>query len=442
MPELATRASILVDAARKSGLLAREGRATAATSTTITDTENLIHQNNNDLQHHEVYIQAGTGVDQDPRRTSGSTSGSSLITVATFDTTPDTTSDYLLFQPSVVFISRLLRDGVDGAMRRILPRFLVSKTNYEYVLQDLLWGFGSMQRWTSGTTSAPDGMTLDGNSSIARSSTIPNQLLFSAAVTSDGSNSGSLSRSVSQFGQYHDLTVSLYGWLFANTGSRVTLRVTDGISTNNSDALTTTSRWFEIGPGRDINIEALEIAEQPTELTASMRISSGGAVVANVTDMRLILGGHNLQRFELPSVNGYGSELTTFRWVNSVIVESNPGTWEFPKANEINPDFITFPDEEGTRYMNISKLDLTTMQNRRLLIRGEEGPALLTSNTGTTSVDSDFLSAYAAWYALRSLPNKSSDNKTRMDELERDWRELDRLIRDKPTAGSIAVEKR
>ena len=443
MPELATRTSIIIDAARKSGLLAREGKATAGASGTIADTEYLVHATDNDLKGYEVYVHTGTGIDQDPRRASASTSSSSLMTVTpNFDTTPDSTSEYLVFVPSPVFVSRLIKDGIDAAIRRIRKRFLLSKTNMEYVAQDLLWGYGSMQRWTSGTSSAPDGMTLAGaGAAMARSTTLPNQMVYSGQLTSGGSAAASLSRSVTQYAQYNEMTVSFYGWIRANTASRVTLQVTDGVSTKTSDALTATNTWYEVGPGKDINLDALTISANPTELTVSLNISAGGAVVAIASDLRLILGGRSLQRYELPSTNGYGSELTSFQWIHSILVEDYPGSWTWRKDYSISPRHFKVVDEEGTRFLYILRTDITGLANRRLLIMGQEGPALITSNAGTTSIDSEYLSTYSAWYALRSLPEKTVSQRENMLELRSEWESIDRLIRAKPKAGSIPVEK-
>jgi len=318
----------------------------------------------------------------------------------------------------------------------------LSKTNMEYVAQDLLWGYGSMQRWTAGTSAAPDGMTLAGSgAAMARSTTVPNQMVYAAQMTSGGSAACSLSRSITQYAQYNEMTVSFYGWIRSNTASRVTLQVTDGVTTKTSDALTATNTWYEVGPGKDINLDALTISANPTELTASLNISSGGAVVAIASDLRLILGGRNLQRYELPATNGYGSELTSFQWLNSILIEDYPGSWTWNKDYSISPKHIKVVDEEGTRFLYLLRTDLTTLANRRLLIIGQEGPALLTSNAGTTFIDSEYLSTYAAWYALRALPEKTASQRDTMAELRNEWESIDRLIRAKPKAGSIPVEK-
>ena len=154
-----------------------------------------------------------------------------------------------------MFVSRLIKDGIDAATRRIRKRFLLSKTNMEYVAQDLLWGYGSMQRWTSGTSAAPDGMTLAGSgAAMARSTTVPNQMAYAAQMTSGGSAACSLSRSITQYAQYNEMTVSFYGWIRSNTASRVTLQVTDGVTTKTSDALTATNTWYEVGPGRTLTL--------------------------------------------------------------------------------------------------------------------------------------------------------------------------------------------
>ena len=221
----------------------------------------------------------------------------------------------------------------------------------------------------------------------------------------------------------------------------MTLQVTDGVTTKTSDALTATNTWYEVGPGKDINLDALTISANPTELTASLNISSGGAVVAIASDLRLILGGRNLQRYELPATNGYGSELTSFQWLNSILIEDYPGSWTWSKEYSISPRHIKVVDEEGTRFLYLLRTDLTTLANRRLLIIGQEGPALLTSNAGTTFIDSEYLSTYAAWYALRALPEKTASQRDTMAELRNEWESIDRLIRAKPKAGSIPVEK-
>ena len=164
-------------------------------------------------------------------------------------------------------------------------------------------------------------------------------------------------------------------------------------------------------------------------------------MVAIASDLRLILQGKDFQRYELPATNGYGSELTSFQWINSIIYEETPGSWVFPRCNEVSPKHIRIEDEEGTRFLYILRSDMLRLSNHRLLIMGQEGPSLLTSNSGTTSVDSEYLSSYAAWYALRALPEKTAAQRDSMTELRDEWESIDRLIRAKPKAGSIPVEK-
>jgi hypothetical protein len=421
--------------------LAHSGTATAGAAGTLTDTNVLIHQTNDDLKDHELYIHTGTA-SGDLRRVSGSTAASSLVSVSpNFSATPDTTSQYLLFQPSPTFVTNLLLDGLDDALRRIRKRFLLSKTNEEYVVQDLLWGYGSMQRWTNGASSAPDGWALssNGSESVARSTLTPNRFAYSAAVTSDGTNAASLSRSIAQYGEYHDLSVSLYGWLRCNTASRATLRVTDGVTTNDSDALTTVDTWYEVGPGKDIDLDVLEIDGNPTELTVSLQISSGAQATAYVADLRLILAGRALDIYELPATNGYGAELTAFQWLQKVQYEDSIGSWNYPASNHFPNEYLRSINREGTRFLHIARRDLTALAGRRMLMVGQEGPPRFTANTSSTTVDAAYMGAYAAWYALRGLP-LNSERERRMQSLELEWRERDRLIRARPLGGSIPIE--
>ena len=237
------------------------------------------------------------------------------------------------------------------------------------------------------------------------------------------------------------MTVNLHGWIRSNTASRVTLSVTDGVTTKTSDALVPTNTWYEVGPGKDINLDSLTMSNNPKELTVSLNISSGGAVVAIASDLRLILHGKDFQRYELPATNGYGSELTSFQWINTVIYEETPGSWVFPRCNEVSPKHIRIEDEQGTRFLYILRSDTLGLSNHRLLIMGQGGPVFLTANTDTTPVDSEFLSSYAAWYAIRSLPERTAAQRETLAELRNEWETIDRSIRAKPKAGSIPVEK-
>jgi hypothetical protein len=439
MPELPSRANIIVDAARKTTLLAHEGTATAGASGTLTDTNRLIHPANNDLQGYELYIHTGTA-SGDSRRVSASTSAAQLLTVApNFSATPNTSSQYLLFVPSGRFIATLLLDGIDAAIRRLRGRKFTQKTVEEYVIQDLLWGYGGMQRWTSGASAAPDGWTLDAESSIARSTSVPNRMAYSAAITTDGSNIGSLSRSVAAFADYNELSVSLYGWVFSNTASRVTLRITDGVTTNNSDALTAANTWTRIGPGQDLELNALILDNKPTELTASVQVSAGGAVVATCNDLQLLLSGRTLSLLEMPTGNGYGPELTSFQYVHSVEHEDVRGSFNFP--HRIPNEHVRKVQRNAETYMSIDGYDLAGLAGRRLRMLGQISPTILTSNTSTTSIDSDYLSAYAAWYALRGLPSRSGLKEDALQRTEVEWRELDRQFRETPKGDSILFER-
>jgi hypothetical protein len=444
LAELPTRTELIIGAIRKTLLLEREGTATAATSTSIADTNSLVHATNNDLRGREVYIHTGTGLDQAVRIASASTAATSLVTVPTFAVTPSTDSQYLLIAPHQgISVIQLAKDGLDDAMRNIDQRYLLSKTNKEYVIQDLLWGYGGMQRWTAGTAAASDGFTLstNGTESVARSTKTPNQFAYSAEVTSDGTLAATYSRSVSQFGQYHGLTATVHGWFYSDTASRVTVTVTDGVTTKTTAAFTATATWYEFGSGKDINIDGLHISENPKELTVSFKISAGAAVVANVADMQLYLGGLNLQRYEIPTTNGYGAELTSYRWIHSILVEDYPGSWSWSKEKKIDKRHISIVDEEGTRFLYILRTDLNGLAGHRLLITGQEGPVLLTTGTQATPVRSNYLTAYAAWFVLSNLPSLTPKQEQKRADLEVEWQRADRLIRAKAHAGSVQVER-
>lgn len=437
--ESVTRVAIIEEAARRAGALWYWGTATAGAAGTLTDTNNLIFPNNDDLKGAEIYIHTGTGLGQS-RVISASTSGSNLVTVVpNWTTTPDTTSQYFVFRTPYRY--QTFVDGVDDAIRRVRHRKLFSKTNEEYVAQDLLWGYGAMERWTNGASSAPDGWTLDGNSSVARSTTVADRMTYSAQVTSDGTNLSTLSRQVALYPELAGQSVSVYGWFRADTASRVTVTVTDGTTTNTSDPLTTTGTWYEFGPGKDINLDSLSIGANPTDLTVSLNISAGAAVVAIFDNVRCILDSRSLELYELPAANGYGAELTSFMWLSEIRYEDGEGEWTYSHVARPGVDYRV-DDREGTRFLHIFDPFILSERNHRLLLRGQEAPARLTADTSTTTVSARYMASFVADFAMRSTQGAlhNEDDLRRNARLVDDWREEDRLIRDKPHANSIRVE--
>lgn len=437
--ESVTRVAIIEEAARRSSALWYTGTATAGASSTLTDTNSLIFPNNDDLKGAEIYIHTGTGLGQS-RVISASTSGSNLVTVVpNWAVTPDATSQYYIFRMPYQYQTFI--DGMDDAIRRVRHRKLFSKTNEEYVCQDLLWGYGAMERWTNGASSAGDGWTLDGNSSVAQSTTVADRMVYSAQVTSDGTNPSTLSRQVALFPELAGQSVSVYGWFRANTASRVTVTVTDGTTTNTSDPLTTTGTWYEFGPGKDINLDSLSIGANPTDLTVSLNISAGVAVIATFDNVRCILDSHPLEMYELPASNGYGSELTSFMWLSEVWFEDSPGSWNYSVKARPGVDYSVI-DREGTRYLWLRSPEVLSLRNHRMLLRGQEAPARLTADTSTTTVSARYMASFVADFAMRSTRGSlhDEDDLRRNARLVDDWHEEDRLIRDKPHANSIRVE--
>ena len=437
--ESVTRVAIIEEAARRAGVLVYSGTATAGTASTLADTNVLLHANNDDLKGMEVYIHTGTGLGQ-ARVISASTASTSLATVTpNWAVTPDNTSQYFVLRAPYRY--QTFVDGADDAIRRIRHRKLFSKTNEEYVAQDLLWGYGAMERWTNGASSAGDGWTLDGNSSVAQSTTIADRMVNSAQVTSDGTNLSTYSRSVGMFAELHDESVSGYGWIRADVTSRATITITDGVTTNTADALTVANTWYEFGPGKDINLDSLSIDSNPTELTISCNISAGDAVVGLFDNVRLILDSKPLEMYELPASNGYGNELTSFMWLSEVWFEDAPGSWNYSHRARPGVDYAVV-DREGTRFLWLRSPEVLSLRNHRLMLRGQEGPARLTADTSTTEVSARYMASFVADFAMRSTRGGLTNDEDirRNTRLVGDWQEEDRLIRDKPYSNSIRVE--
>jgi len=436
--ESVTRVAIIEEAARRAGVLVYSGTATAGTASTLADTNVLLHANNDDLKGMEVYIHTGTGLGQ-ARVISASTASTSLATVTpNWAVTPDNTSQYFVLRAPYRY--QTFVDGADDAIRRIRHRKLFSKTNEEYVAQDLLWGYGAMERWTNGAVLAPDGWTLNGGD-IARSTTVADRMVYSAQVTSDGTNAATLTRQVVMFPELHDASVSVYGWVRANTASRATITVTDGTTTETSAALTTADTWFEFGPGKDIQLNSLSMGANPTDLTVSLNISAGSTVIAVFDNVRCILDSHPLEIYELPAAAGYGSELTSFMWLSEVWFEDAPGSWNYSHRARPGVDYAVV-DREGTRFLWLRSPEVLSLRNHRLMLRGQEGPTRLTADTSTTEVSARYMASFVADFAMRSTRGGLTNDEDirRNTRLVGDWQEEDRLIRDKPYSNSIRVE--
>jgi hypothetical protein len=231
--ETITRREVLLLAIRMAGALEITGTADSGSTSTLVE-DILVHPNTNQLLGHNIYILNGTAQGDD-RIISAFTPGSDRVTVVpNFSGAIDTSSVYVILKRP--WRIQAFIDGINHATR--LGResgILVNKSNYELIGQDILMGQGNFVTWANGAAAAPDGWTVDGNSTIARRTENPKVYLpYSVRITTDGSNLGSLTMSITNFAAYRGQVVDLRGFLRTNTASRLTIDVTDGVTTQTS----------------------------------------------------------------------------------------------------------------------------------------------------------------------------------------------------------------
>jgi len=459
--ETITRGAALVQAARLAGALEATGTATGGSTSTLIDTS-LVHPNTDQLKGYNVYIYDGVG-QGDSRITSAFAPGSDRITVVpNFSGTVDTSSKYIVFK--LPWNVQSFLDGFDDAIRTYRRQLLGGKVNQELISQDLLWGAGQMQRWTSGASAAPDDWTLSGASAaVARESTIiGGSLRYSAKLTSGGSAAAALTYSVRNYQKYAGKTVDLRGLVNTNTASRATIKIDDGVSTSTSVAITSTDDWrdSEASSSGELSVSDLTISDNPTKLDVTLNISSGGAVIAYFSMIRLILKDQDLDEYEFP----VGDELTQFSYVSQVWIEDGIGNniWDSKLLNlNTKGQEFSIIEREGTKYLRLvprgfmrtrgqppidtpaSEIGTGIPADRGIRLVGQQSPKIMTSDDDNIQFDiAGFLIGYAAWYATITTPlgeEAREGANIKIALLERRWREALRMVRRGPDANAIRV---
>ena len=141
--------------AQRIGDLIVEGTATAGAATTMTDTVNLLFTDNTDLVGAFVFIHTGTGIGQE-RPVTAFTASSDQVTVPTWTTNPDSTSQYEIHRRHPV---AEYNRAIDAALRasRLLQ---VSAIHDRSLLTQTPLLNPVFTNWANGASLAPDSWTL------------------------------------------------------------------------------------------------------------------------------------------------------------------------------------------------------------------------------------------------------------------------------------------
>ncbi|GAH39300.1 unnamed protein product, partial [marine sediment metagenome] len=289
------------------------GKATAGADTYITDTNNLIHGVTNQLMGYEVYVFTGTNIGKSRIINS---SDATLHKIHFAAMTPDctTTTEYEVHRKHrVADYERAIDMAIDTAkvaIGRDKLNYYVDKVDTTLVMNDILMGAGQFERWSSGTSSAPDGFTVDASATIARESTYVDKGLYSAKLTNGAAAVGYLQWAMTQYLKYAEKSFNLYGRFWTGTASRLRAHLDDGVTTDEYSDYHTGGSGFE-----DFEIENFEVDDAPTEFTLQLRTETGGALIGYWDNVRL-LSGEPIYEYTLPS---YPSPFATISevWIES-----------------------------------------------------------------------------------------------------------------------------
>lgn len=436
--ETITRREILLESIRLAGALEATGTADAGGAATLDDGL-LIHPNTDQLLGHNIYILDGTAQGSD-RIVTAFTPGSDRVTVVpNWSATVDSTSVYVILKRP--WRIQAFIEGVNAAIRTArVEGILAPKVNYELIGQDILFGQGNFARWAAGTTSAPSGWTLSGGSStIARRTENPKTYLpYQPRVTSDNTNASLLSLSITNFAAYRGENLSLRGFIRTDVASRVTIDVTDGVTTQTSTAISASgdlNEWRDSEETDGPAVTDFTVNDNPTELTVNLRSSAGTTVNADFAGVRLLLLSRSLTEFDIPQ----GSEDNQYRYVNRITL-GHGLTDDFIPYRELEqtmrkPQPFRIVDRELTRRLLFTTPPPTDQPIR---IEGQASQDIITSDDTNVQMNATFLAVYAAWYAAGGLPRGHEAHAMKVG-WERGWDRMMRSMDRGPKAGSLLV---
>mgnify|MGYP005819579167 CR=1 FL=1 len=400
--------------ARMLGDMVVEGTATAGTSTTLTDTNALLFETDDDIKGAWLGIDEGVAIGDERPISASSASSDNVTVVDTFSTTPDTTSKY--------FVTRRWRpqqylDAVAAAVRRAQRFHLVPLDDIAGHIDELITlgdilstdgnGNGQMEELTSGV---PDGWTADGNTTSAKDTDADDvkRGTSSYKMTSDGTNLAQITQAIKYFDRYAGTGLTFKAWMRADTDARALIRIDDGPSTAVTDTGADGANVWELLEA------ALTIDEDPTGIDIDCEISSGGAVNANFDDVRLIWEGGTIYEYDLPARLVYLSKVE-IEVGSNISGSPRPNVWtEIPRRawkvqRGASPKLIFIPEY------------YTPGRDVHVRLTGQAHPATLTIATPATmyaetvEADPEYVKAFCKWYLLNSLPYDQVDETIRRD---------------------------
>jgi hypothetical protein len=266
------------------------GKATAGASTSLTDTVNIQWATTNEGKGLWVYIYKGTGIGQYRRITASNTS--SNVTVPTWTTTPDNTSEYVI---SRRFNAGQIDRAIDSAISRYARRCSVPWSDHSLGVNNILndpdmpasiGADGRHLNWQFdfwATQHAPDDFSLtNSNADEEETGEVLPGHRRSLKLQNTGSSAGSVTLAITNATKYVRRKVRLYTWALAVDSGRLFARIADGVSNTDSDNHGGDGDWERM------STDWKTIGKDATAITSGVHISSGSQINTRVQALQLI----------------------------------------------------------------------------------------------------------------------------------------------------------
>lgn len=410
-----------------------EGKATAGDATTITDTNNLLFAADDQINGYEVFVFKGTNIGKS-RIITDFDEGTDKMTFPTMTAACDTTTEYEVHRRlRVAQYEKAITMAIASAQQAIgrdKLNYYVNKVDKTLIVNDILMGAGQFERWSDGAALAPDGFTLKSGSSVARESTYVDSGLYSAKLTNGAATEGYLQWAYTQYLKYAEQSFTAKGRFWCATADRARARLTDGVTTTNSDYHTGAS-GFE-----DFEIEDFQLDAAPTEMTLQLRTETGGAIAAYFDTVRL-LSNQALYEYDLPAYP------TPFATISEVWLESGTeGIYDY-----LVPMSVISVQREPARKLVFDPRYISLTSDRRIKIVGQTR-----ANISRETKD-DYIVAYACWYltigqtgseemlAKAQLWKEEKDNQLGLMLLEKEELEDNVSMESRAHSDSIIIER-
>ena len=343
-----------------------EGTASGGTTTTFLDNDLKLFDDDSLLKGAYTLKYAGTGAGEVVGVTTYTASGATL-TFKPVATAPDDTTKYLLTRK---YHPRDYTRALQRAQQLLARTNLVEQVDRSIILGSSLKN-GTFYLWSSGTSSAPDNWTLGGTSAaVAQEATVVKGTLYSAKLTNNATNALTFDQSLPAIGNYKGVSLRARAWIYSTTASRVTLELTDGVST---ETKTHGGTGWE-----DLHTDALAIGANASAIRVRVQISSGGAISTYACVVQLQTYPYNGHEYDIDADNTFVF-LEEDAWVGQADVSGDPAAVNFYDNHLDGQAWEVLP--EGTRRV---KMNIDGDLNGHILsLRGWKHHAELTGVTIT-----------------------------------------------------------